>query len=206
MKYFNKKCNCYIKPNINHYTMINEGCEISDNLKYHIDNNIPISENIFRYGSEQYFNLINETRDLFNNNDIEISNYNKFILKSDIGICSIYEGNKIWLDFPYEDNIINEAEYKGKKVDLNKPKRGGSKKYYVYVKNDKGNVIKVSFGAKDGGGNLSVKIKDPEARRRFSQRHKCKDKKDKTKAGYWSCNLPRYAKLLGLSGGGNFYW
>lgn len=88
-------------------------------------------------------------------------------------------------------------------VELNKPKRGGPKKYYVYVKNDKGNVIKVNFG---DSGDLKSKINDPEARKNFASRHDCANKKDKTKAGYWSCNLPRYADQLGLSGGGNFYW
>ena len=100
-------------------------------------------------------------------------------------------------------DYIPEAEYKGKKVKLNKPKRGGSKKFYVYVKNPKtGNVKKVSFG--DTG--LSVKFKKKGARASFAARHKCATKKDKTKAGYWSCNIGRYWKSLG--GGSNFsgYW
>ncbi len=99
-------------------------------------------------------------------------------------------------------DYMNEAEYKGKKVALNKPKRGGSKKFYVYVKSKKGNVKKVSFG--DTG--LSVKIKKKGARASFAARHKCATKKDKTKAGYWSCNIGRYWKSLG--GGSNFsgYW
>ena len=99
-------------------------------------------------------------------------------------------------------DYIPEAEYRGKKVQLNKPKRGGSKKFYVYVKNPKtGNVKKVSFG--DTG--LSVKLKKRGARASFAARHKCASKKDKTKAGYWSCRLPRYAKKLGLSGGGTWW-
>jgi len=100
-------------------------------------------------------------------------------------------------------DYIPEAEYRGKKVQLNKPKRGGSKKFYVYVKNPKtGNVKKVSFG--DTG--LSVKFKQKGARASFAARHKCAQKKDKTKAGYWSCNIGRYWKSLG--GGSNFsgYW
>ena len=102
--------------------------------------------------------------------------------------------------------IIKEAEYKGKKVELNKPKRGGSKKFYVYVKDPQsGNIKKVSFGAKSGGGNLAVKLKDPKARKAFSDRHNCPEKTDKTTAGYWACSLPRFAKSLGLSGGGR-YW
>jgi len=98
---------------------------------------------------------------------------------------------------------MNEAEYQGKKVQLNKPKRGGSKKFYVYVRDPKTkNVKKVSFG--DTG--LSVKLKKRGARASFAARHKCAQKKDKTKAGYWSCNIGRYWKSLG--GGSNFsgYW
>tara|TARA_R110001592_G_scaffold150123_3_gene375799 strand:- start:3769 stop:4554 length:786 start_codon:yes stop_codon:yes gene_type:complete len=99
-------------------------------------------------------------------------------------------------------DYIPEADYKGKKVALNKPKRGGSKKFYVYVKSKKGNVKKVSFG----DTNLSVKLKQRGARASFAARHKCSTKKDKTKAGYWSCNIGRYWKSLG--GGSNFsgYW
>lgn len=97
---------------------------------------------------------------------------------------------------------MNESEYQGKKVQLNKPKRGGSKKFYVYVKNKKGNVQKVSFG--DTG--LSVKFKQKGARASFAARHKCATKKDKTKAGYWSCNIGRYWKTLGGSSNFSGYW
>jgi len=94
-----------------------------------------------------------------------------------------------------------EAEFKGKDVSLNKPKRGGSKAYYVYVKNgDK--VKKVSFGS----GGLRAKINNPKARKAFAARHNCKNKKDRTTAGYWSCNLPRYAKALGLGANKNTFW
>tara|TARA_R100001509_G_scaffold41628_1_gene22331 strand:- start:9980 stop:10768 length:789 start_codon:yes stop_codon:yes gene_type:complete len=100
-------------------------------------------------------------------------------------------------------DYIPEAEYRGKKVQLNKPKRGGSKKFYVYVKNPKtGNIKKVSFG--DTG--LSVKLKQRGARASFAARHKCAQKKDKTKAGYWSCNIGRYWKSLGGSSNFSGYW
>ena len=99
-------------------------------------------------------------------------------------------------------DYIPEAEYRGKKVQLNKPKRGGSKKFYVYVKSKKGNVKKVSFG--DTG--LSVKLKQRGARASFAARHKCAQKKDKTKAGYWSCNIGRYWKSLGGSSNFSGYW
>lgn len=78
---------------------------------------------------------------------------------------------------------LDEAEYQGKKVELNKPKRGGPKKFYVYVQNDKGNIVKVNFGSPD----MSIKKSDPDAKSSFRARHKCDQKKDKTSAGYWSC-------------------
>ena len=100
--------------------------------------------------------------------------------------------------------MINEAEYDGEEVELNKPRRGGSKKFYVYVRDPKtGNVKKVQWGDVTG---LKIKLNDVQARQSFAARHKCDQKKDKTKPGWWACNMPRYAKQLGLSGGGNFFW
>lgn len=108
---------------------------------------------------------------------------------------------KEWVD----DEIanLNEAEYRGKNVPLNKPKRGGSKKFYVYTKNKKGNVVKVSFGGTTG---LNVKIDEPGARASFAARHQCATKKDKTKPGYWACNIGRYWKSLGGSRNFSGYW
>src|SRR5210317_1017853 len=105
--------------------------------------------------------------------------------------------------FEHEQEGIYEAEYQGKTVELNSPKRGGSKKFYVYVKNDKGNVVKVSFGDDTG---LQAKINDAEATKSFVARHDCANKKDKTTPGYWACRLPMYAKELGLEGGGDYFW
>jgi hypothetical protein len=100
---------------------------------------------------------------------------------------------------------LNEAKKKKEKKDppLNKPKRGGSKAYYVYVRDPKTKKIKkVSFGS----GGLRAKIKNKKARNAFAARHNCKNKKDRTKAGYWSCNLPRYAEQLGLGSKMNTFW
>ena len=84
--------------------------------------------------------------------------------------------------------------YKGKKVDLNKPRRGGSKKFYVYVKNPKtGNIKKVQWGAK----GMSVGISDPKRRKSFAARHRCHLTKDKTTASYWACRTGRYPHLTG---------
>ena len=103
--------------------------------------------------------------------------------------------------------VLNEAKKKKKKKKkdppLNKPKRGGSKAYYVYVRDPKTKKIKkVSFGS----GGLRAKIKNKEARNSFAARHNCKNKKDRTMAGYWSCNLPRYADQLGLGSKMNTFW
>ena len=85
----------------------------------------------------------------------------------------------------YDDLIQEESEYQGKKVTLNNPFRtpGGPKKFSVYVKNAKGNVIKVSFG----DPNMSIKRDDPERRKSFRARHNCDTAKDKTTPRYWSC-------------------
>jgi hypothetical protein len=99
---------------------------------------------------------------------------------------------------------LNEAENKKKDPPIGKPKRGGSKKFYVYVKNPKTKKIKkVSFGDTTG---LRAKLNNPKARKAFAARHKCAQKKDRTKASYWSCRLPRYAKLLGFKTTFSGYW
>ena len=104
-----------------------------------------------------------------------------------------------------KSSLEEKKKAKSKKKDppLNKPKRGGSKAYYVYVRDPKTKKIKkVSFGS----GGLRAKIKNKEARNAFAARHNCKNKKDRTKAGYWSCNLPRYADQLGLGSKMNTFW
>jgi hypothetical protein len=83
----------------------------------------------------------------------------------------------------YDDLVIEASEYQGKEVSLNDPVRGGSKKFYVYVKNEKGNVVKVSFG----DPNMEIKRDDPARRKSFRARHNCADPGPKWKARYWSC-------------------
>ena len=181
--------------------------QISEDLKYHIDNNIPVSETVFRFGSKKFFDVINEARELYTQG-FYFNAQDQFILETDLGQFAEYEGVYVPLDLVMEElDEIHESEYKGKDVELGKPKRGGSKKFYVYVRDPKTkNVKKVAFGAKDGGGSLAVKFKNPKRRKAFADRHNCKDKKDKTSPGYWSCRLPRYAKTLGLGNNMNTYW
>jgi hypothetical protein len=83
----------------------------------------------------------------------------------------------------YSDEMINEAEYQGRKVTLNKPMQGDVKKFKVYTKNPKGNVVKVNFG----DPNSTIKKNNPARRKSFRARHNCDNPGPKTGARYWSC-------------------
>jgi len=168
---------------------------ISEDLRYHFDNKISISENLYRYGSPKYFKVINEARELYKKGYGNWSEEDIEILESDRGKFFMYNGERLPLDFP----LVNEAEYKGKKVELNKPRSGGPKKWYVYVRNPKtGKIKKVSYGSPV----MTAKWNDPEARKSFAARHQCEKKKDKTKAGYWAC---RAHKDFGKNVSGRFW-
>ena len=316
---------------------------ISENLSYHIDNNISLMENVFRIGSDAHLSMIKEARKLYSRNVLDLCEEDKALMETHIGEFDLYENEIVPLDLPMIDlsenedvqkrikaqNIIKkvlkdeggaaglkpivsalkdlkidkdelikllkktvgvvkhqhgdyiikpiqenkeeallmqirdllqkmlkgdderqddiedldisidtvssalsgkspfaidvdqevfgrlanvkkkkdlkEAKKKKEKKDppLGKPKRGGSKAYYVYVRDPKTKKIKkVSFGS----GGLRAKIKNKDARNAFAKRHNCDKKKDRTKAGYWSCNLPRYASQLGLGANMNTYW
>jgi len=320
-------------------TMKLEGkVNVSDILKYHIDNEISLSENVFRIYSEGFFKLINEVRSLYNKNLIRLNEEDTWLVESDLGKKVILEGGEeVYLDAPmyeeenederqireelklsddhriklikkmgsmryfsityndvtklfllgkildilyskkdffnptfkvvgvphfkrfldldfdyfifmvrnepylFEKNLekvnteskdsfgrpsflfdsapiskiddsifteietedsINEAMHRGKNVKLGSPFRtpGGPKKFAVYVKTGKGTVKKVTFG----DPNLRVKNNNKGAAKSFRARHKCDQKKDRTMAGYWSCNVGRYAKKLGLKSSRNW--
>jgi len=222
------------------------------NLQYHLDNDLTLSECVYRYSSDSFIQLFAEARQAFRYGKIVLSRQDILLLETtDIGEYGMYEGQKVPLDLPMVDEEVGqeiickkckhdwettpeddnpalchkcgydnqrnvydieafeawkslqEAEYRGKDVPLNKPKRGGSKKFYVYTKNKKGKVVKVSFGGTTG---LNVKIDEPGARSSFAARHQCATKKDKTKPGYWACNIGRYWKSLGGSRNFSGYW
>lgn len=252
-------------------------------IQEHISRNIPLTDNLFRLGSDAYLEVFQEAKQMRANGVLpQMDEISEELLETDLGEYGDYQGERVPLDLPFidenktdqtvlnrynwklnkddymnalteyimlitqnalshQDSIskitesysnvsgesfiqfvdylvdqnklphtlsatyahLSEAEYKGKKVQLNKPKRGGSKSYYVYVKNPKtGNVIKVEFGS-----GMPAKINDPDRRKAYDSRHGCSDGKhnDKTKAGYWSCRLPRFADALGLSGSGQWW-
>jgi len=178
---------------------IKKGIPLSKGLKYHIDNEIPIHESVFRMGSKSWINLLEECRKLVSEGSMEVGEYDMELLESDAGKTALFEGEVVLIDVPFlesDSEMIEEAEHRGKKVNLNKPFRtpGGPKKFAVYVKNGD-SVKKVTFG----DPNLRVRNKNKKAAKSFRARHKCSQKKDRTTAGYWSCNVARYRKQLGLS-------
>ena len=101
----------------------------------------------------------------------------------------LYEdGSPLEEDFEFHEpmggDAIEEAEYRGRKVKLNKPMRGDVKKFKVYVKDPKtGNIKKVNFG----DPNMRIKKSNPKRRKSFRARHNCDNPGPKTKARYWSC-------------------
>ena len=176
--------------------------EFSESLTYHLVNSMPITENVFRPGSKQFFAILEEARNLFDEGILELKGIDKELYEStEIGNFDMFRGEMVPLDIPMEYiEELNEAEYKGKNVKLNYPMRntGSGKKYYVYVKNPKtGKVKKISFG--DVKGGLTAKVSDPKARKSFAARHNCDMKKDKTTAGYWSCRINKYKHIFGKS-------
>ena len=100
-----------------------------------------------------------------------------------------YEENGKGYGYTFELPSIQEAEYQGRKVKLNKIMQGDKKKFKVYVKNPKGNVVKVNFGQGGDakGGTMRIRKSNPEARKSFRARHNCDNPGPKHKARYWSC-------------------
>ena len=328
---------------LNKTLVLLEDTKISEELQYHIENGFTLSNNVFKVYSEKYFDLINEVRDLWMHNLIQLNEEDEEIVLSDIGRIALYEGKMVYLDAPIEDeesygnflenskvkrflsegledelekikeygyevverysvepynmlllhnteediyevslttneedftsfesqiskppahksnfrkiasklinklkewlseygdlfvgsfnkdrtykykrifsnmglNVgeiqfntnedlpdsydfmvyaskdnLNEAKYKGRTVTLNKPMQGDVKKFKVFVKNEKGNVIKVNFGfggTSAKGKVMRIKKSNPERRKNFRARHNCDNPGPKTKARYWSC-------------------
>ena len=306
-------CGCNKCDKINP-VMLNESLApkeiLSEGLKYHMDNNMPLTEHVYRAGSQKYFELWAEARALYSRGILEVQGDDLEVLtETDLGHFGMFEGKKVPLDFPIEENIdinymelihliktadnprnssiyynsdrnvvniggvgydkgelvqkfnskpgqssnikslfykanefaeetvemvnnmnagveaelkygygnepfvvykkvnaLNEAKKKKKKdPPIGKPMRSssGGKAYKVYVRDPKTKKVKtVRFGS----GGLKAKINNPKARQAFAKRHNCAQKKDKTKASYWSCRLPRYAKLLGLKSSFSGFW
>ena len=260
---------------------------VSENLQYHIDNNISLMENEFRIGSDAHLRMILEARKLYSRGVLDLCEEDKDLMKTHLGEFALYENEIVPLDLPMVNEevdevsmsaaagsyltpyafvrkrkkrkktkegifhrkssdydrmytpqeetedmrssgagidvrlnepwfkvreavqkaLLNEGKKKKKKEKkdppIGKPKRGGPKAYYVYVRDPKTKRIKkVTFGS----GGLRAKIRNPKARKAFAKRHRCSEKNDRTKASYWSCRLPRYASQLGLGANMNTFW
>jgi hypothetical protein len=248
---------------------------LSEGLKYHIDNNRPLTEQTYRAGSSNYFNLWAEARSFYSREIIEVTNEDDLAILTETNLGeygTLEDGTRVPLDFIMEDEYLdlnegtfesneiaiyddpngdagetriyrrgngyygvndsfdfeakdkaeletklkrwgyklqagglNEVKAKKKDPPIGKPMRdsSGGKAYKVYVRDPKTKKIKtVRFGS----GGLKAKINNSKARQAFAKRHKCSTRNDKTKASYWSCRLPRYAKLLGLKSNFSGFW
>lgn len=170
---------------------------ISENLSYHLHEGIGILDSVFRLESERWIDLVNESRDLYYLGKIGLTEDEIWLVQTDAGRKGIYEGKEVLLDIPFEDvEELHEAEYRGKKVDLNKPYRtpSGPKKFSVYTKNEKGNVIKLGFGQP----GMRINNNDPKKSLSFRKRMRCNNPGPRWKARWWACNVIRYRKLLGI--------
>ena len=255
---------------------------LSEGLKYHMDNDMPLTEHVYRAGSQKYFELWAEARALYTRGILEVTGDDLEVLtETDLGHYGMFEGKKVPLDFPIQLNeneyekekidilnqilatlnasekdgedreedienldvsidqltgaltgknpvavqfdqgrfgrfaslpdsekkklkevvksLLDEAKFKGKTVQLNKPTRGDSKKFKVYVNSGKKNadgsikVKKVNFGhggssaKKAGQKTMKIRKSNPKARKAFRARHNCDNPGPKTMARYWSC-------------------
>ncbi len=190
-------------------SVVNPTNQISEGLQYHIENKISLMESVYRIESDAWLDLVNEARSLWETAQIELDDEDIFLISTDAGLKGIYEGEEVLLDVPFELNEedylkeipfeneeLEEAVVRGKKVNLNRPFRtpSGPRKFAVYTKNDKGNVVKVGFGEP----GMRVNNDDPKKARSFRKRMRCDNPGPKWKPRYWACNVGRYAKLLGL--------
>ena len=178
-----------------------EGDDLNEAMLYHLDAGVGVDRNIFRPGSTAFFALFREARRRYSTGTYSPKRLEELELLEDldIGEFAVYEGKLVPLDYPImegNEGHLNEAEYDGRKVELNKPIQG-SPKAYVYVnsgkkdKDGKMKVKKVSFGSSmpDAMGDTPAAKK---RRKNFGDRHNCSDKDDKTAPGYWSCRATKF--------------
>jgi hypothetical protein len=165
-----------LEQQLNKSLILRENSNVSDSLKYHIDNGLTLTNNIYRVYSEGYFDLVNEVRELFNEGKINLNEEDTLMIESDLGIKVKIGKEYVYLDAPYihetKEDILTESKI---------PR--GNKKFAVYTKGKNGGVKKVTFG------NSNSIIKESRI---------CSQKTDRTTAGYWSCNVGRFSKQLGL--------
>jgi len=193
---------------------------LEEAVQYHLDNNISITENVFRPASEMFFDMISEAKRLYKEGTYTPADeWEKDMLESDIGEVAEFEGQTVVLDYPIEEGLeecwsgytqrgmkkkggkmvpncvpVNEED----KTDghgIGKPfKQGGGGA--VYVRSGDG-VRKITFS----NSGMAKKYNDPAATRSFVARHHCLTNKDKTSRSYWACRWPRF-----FSNSGKIWW
>ena len=85
--------------------MVNESKQLSEGLQYHINNNLPIVENVYRIYSNEFFNIYNESRRLHTEGVLELTGVDLDLIETDLGETGIFEGEEVYLDIPFLENI-----------------------------------------------------------------------------------------------------
>lgn len=161
---------------------------MSDELRYAVKKGILDS---FRYLSDTFFDTINEAKAI--KDSLEFLQEDLDLINSDAGSFGDFDGHQVPLDLPIEDDteeiVLSKSKHGGKDVELNKPKRGDTKKFVVYVRDSKsGNIKKINFGLNVTRALLS----DPARQRAFASRHGCEQANDKTTPKYWACRTVKF--------------
>jgi hypothetical protein len=172
--------------------ILKENVYVSKELEYILENNFSLTNNNFKKDSRLFIDLLNEVRELYDYNLIALNDRDIRLVESDYGRKVILEnGQMVYLEIPVIDHsYLNEAEYQGRKVQLGKIMQGDIKKFKVYVKNDKGKVVKVNFGfggKSAKGKRMVIKKNNPQRRKSFRARHNCDNPGPRWKARYWAC-------------------
>ena len=189
---------------------------IQEAFLYHLENNISLIENIFRPGSEMFFEMINQAKYFYHEGKYKPKDeWEKDLLESNIGEIAEFEGQLVVLDYPIEKGLeeacwsgYTQKGFKkknGRKVPncipmneenkdkgVGKPWRengGGA----VYVRTNNGKIKKIRFSQ----SGIKKKFMDPSATKSFIARHHCLSNKDKTTASYWACRYPRFFSKSG---------
>ncbi len=195
---------------------------VKEAIEFHIENQISFTENVFRPGSEMFFEMISEAKRLYSEGKYTPADeFELDMLNSDIGEIAEYEGQAVVLDYPIEEGLkeacwsgytqkglkkkgnrmvpncvpVNEEDKTDGKG-IGKPWREGGGGA-VYVRTGDGGIKKVRFSQ----SGMKKKFMDPAATRSFVARHHCLTNKDKTSASYWACRYPRF-----FSNSGKIWW
>jgi hypothetical protein len=210
-----------VRDNIAGWKLVKEEeLTLEEAVSYHLENKISFTENVFRPGSEMFFEMISEAKRLYTEGKYEPKDkWEKDMLESNIGEIAEFEGQQVVLDYPIEEGLeecwsgytqrgmkkkgdkmvpncvpVNEEDKTNGKG-IGKPwQEGGGGAVYVRVGDG---VRKISF-SKSG---MKKKYMDPAATRSFVARHRCLTNKDKTSASYWACRWPRF-----FSNSGKTWW